>query len=271
METGLADTYWDVIGGVGFDLGWGRGTRFGDEEWDDQKTQTLKVIVKSGLRQFYHPPPDQMGVSHAWSFLKPVASVVVPSGEQGVLLPFDFWGFDGPILITTGSGLAPFQIDVGGGVRARYAAYPSSTGRPQLAEVEPLKGTGPQTGQRSRLAIWPESDQEYTLQFRYKILGKMLSGELPYAYGGEEHSETILASCLAWAEIHLDDITGGPKWRHWRERLATSISMDRGKQPLTLGHVGDRSDDYEAGYGTGGKLHRISNWPIISSNGLTPE
>lgn len=269
MESSLADTYWDVIGGVGFDLGWGRGPRFGDEEWDANKTNTLKWIVKSGLRQFYHPPPDQSGVSHQWSFLSPVSTLTILSGEQSANLPGDFKGFEGDILITTGSGLAPFSVSVGGGVRAKYAAYPSSTGRPEYFEVEPIKGTERSHGQRFRLAVWPEADQDYAIQFRYSILGSMLTGDLPYAYGGAEHAETILASCLAVAEERLDDIANGPRYQKWRERLAASISMDRQKRPLSLGYVGDASDLYESGYGSGGV--RYSNWPIISSNGLTPE
>lgn len=268
METGLADTYWDVIGGVGFDLGWGRGPRFGEEEWDDYKTNTLKNIVKRGLRQFYHPPPDGAGVSHQWSFLSPIGTVTIADGEQAVNLPRDFKGFESEIYITTSSGLVPFAVDVSGAVAAQYAAYPSSTGRPQKFEVRPVKATDRTHGQRFQLAVWPEADDDYTLQFRYSILGEMLSGDLPYAYGGAEHAETILASCLEVAERTIDGIVQGPHWRHWKERLAASISMDRQKRPLSLGYVDDNSDAREAGYGGG---RRYSDWPIISSNGLTPE
>lgn len=269
MESSLTDNYWDVIGEVGFDLGWGRGERFGDEAWADDKYATLKMLVKNGLQQFYHPPALG-GVSHQWSFLRPVRSVTLLDGERFVLLPADFKGFEGDILITTGSGLTPTSMRVLGGVHAQYAAYASATGRPQRCEVVPVRGTSSGHGQRFQLSVWPEADQDYTLQFRYSILPDMLTGEYPYAYGGSEHSATIKASCMEVAERKIDKIVGGPHYRHWMERLATSISMDRQKQPTTLGYVGDRSDDYEVGYGSGSRV-RYSDWPIISSNGLTPE
>lgn len=250
MESSLADTYWDVVGGVGNYLGWGSGTHFGDEAWNDDKTRRLKRIVKGGLRQFYNPPPDQSGVSHQWSFLRPVATVTLVSGDETVLMPFDFKGLEGPVYVLDSAG-SPTMIPTSDKVRARYAMYPSETGRPQCVEIEPIKATEKERGQRFRLAVWPLADANYSLQFRYSIQGEMLSGEKPYAYGGVEHAETILASCLAYAELHEDDIfRGGPKQDYWRERLATSISMDRQKRPQTLGYNADYSDQLNRG------LHR---------------
>ena len=50
-----------------------------------------------------------------------------------------------------------------------------------------------------------------------------LSTPFPYAYGGAEHAETILESCLAVAELRLDDMAG-PHNQQFMARLAASIS-----------------------------------------------
>lgn len=266
MESSLADTYRDVIGSIGFEAGWGRGADNGDEEWDDYKLATLKSVMKSGLRQFYKPPPDQSGVSHSWSFLKPMATLTLPSGEKELLLPADFGGVSGDLVLSTTAGGAPGTIRVTGGVRARYALNPSATGRPTHVEIEPLRTVAKAHGQRWQFVFWPEPNDDFTIQFYYSIMGEMLTGELPYAYGGAEHSETILASCLAIWEQRIDDIDRGPRYRFWMERLATSISMDRQKRAQNLGYNGDRSDSrYERrnnrnAHGTG--------YPALRYNGV---
>lgn len=265
MESSLADSYSDLIGGVAFDLGWGRSP----DNWDETKLETLKEVVKNGLRDFYHPPTDQLGVSHQWSFLKPRVQVTLPDGESTVLLPDDFKGVEGEVLVVTDNGILRPRLKVGGMTRAQIAAYPSSSGPPQMIDIEPLKQTTPNRGQRFQFVVWPTADADYTLEFYYSILGEFLSGTRPYAYGGAEHASTILASCLAWAELHLDDIAQGPKYLHWRERLAASISMDRQKRPQTLGYNGDRSDELEAGYGTGTRRHGYGN-VLIQVNGSDP-
>lgn len=269
VESTLADTYWDVIGDVGFNLGWGRGEHFGDEKWSDKKFKTLKSIVKSGLRQFYFPPPDQAGVSHQWSFLKPFAEFTFASGATTLRLPFDCEGIEGQVLISTDSGF-PTWLPLSGQVRHLYAVYPSTTGRPQRIEIEPIKGTGEDRGQRQQLVIWPAADQAYTIQFHYSIIPKMLDGDLPYAYGGPTHSETILYSCLAVSEDRIDDMAGGPRHQKFMQLLAGSISRDREKRPNNLGQNRDNSDALEAGYGRGYDRRLWGNWPLIRVNGQIP-
>jgi hypothetical protein len=242
VESSLADTYRDVIGSIGAEAGWGRGPDNGDEEWDATKFTTLKLVMKSGLRQFYKPPPDQSGVSHQWSFLSPRTLLTLPSGSRELLLPFDFGGVEGPLNLVTTSGGSPGQIRVTGGVRARYATHPSATGRPCYAEIEPLRHVDKGKGQRWQMVFYPEPNAEFTIELNYSIIGEMLTGELPYAYGGADHSETILASCLAIWENRQDDIDQGPRYKFWRERLAASISFDRLKRSQNLGYNGDRSD-----------------------------
>lgn len=265
MESTLADTYLDVIGSVGFDLGWGRGTAFQETEYNAKKLTTLKQVIKGGLQLFYKPPVGQSGVSHTWSFLKPIATLTLKEGMQWVDLPADFAGLDSRVHVMIEN--QGYTLPTRGGVRTKYTVYPDQTGRPEVLEVEPTSGPTPHHGQRSRLMVWPQADEDYTLKARYIIQGKMLTGAEPYAYGGAEHSSTIKAACLAWAEIHLDDMHNGPKYRYFMERLAVSISIDREKFPESLGYNGDRSDMLEAGLGRDRRDFQ-RNWPPVLIEGV---
>jgi hypothetical protein len=271
VESTLNHHYRDTIGSVGFKAGWGRGADNSDEPWDDFKFATLKMTVKQGLQQFYKPPPDQAGVSHQWSFLKPLVQLVTVAGERTVQLPFDFAGVTGRVAIITTNVNTPSLVDVSGGARALYAVYPTATGSPERIEFEPIRGTTADRGQRQQFVVWPQPDAAYTLEFTYLIQGEMLSGDRPYAYGGTEHAATILASCLAVFEREVDDIKDGPQEAYWKERLATSISIDRGKLPQVLGYNADRSDKLEAGYGRGRDRRMQGNWPAITYNGAVPD
>lgn len=260
MENSLADTYRDVIGSVGFEAGWGRGPDNGDEVWDDQKLATLKYVVKSGLRQFYG--------AHEWSFLQPRIELSLPSGTRELAMPFDFGGLEGkPHLVAPNAGRG--KIEVTNDVRARYAMYPNAAGRPMYAEIEPLRATNKERGQRWQMIFYPQPNSDYTVEMYYTILGTMLSGDVPYAYGGAEHSETILASCLAVWENRIDDIPPGPqspRYAAWTEQLALSIRRDQKKQPQMLGYNRDASDRYERRAGR--RIPRDYGWTPLRLNGV---
>lgn len=241
MESTLADTYRDVIGSLGFEAGWGRGPDNDDRAWDAHKQQTLKQVMKSGLRQFYQ--------AHDWSFLTPRVRLTLPSGVSAMKLPFDFGGILSPCIhLIAGSGTTGGTIKLTNDVRRRLALSPSASGRPCYAEIEPLPDTTKTAGQRWQMIFFPAASAEYTIEFYQTISGQLLTAELPYALGGPEHSETILASCLAVWENRIDHIPPGPaapRFLDYREKLATSIKNDRKKRPQSLGYNGDTSDRFE--------------------------
>lgn len=241
MESTLADTYRDVIGSLGFEAGWRRGADNGDPAWDSRKQATLTHVMKSGLRQFYQ--------AHDWSFLSPRVRFTLPSGTRALLMPFDFGGILEPhIYLIADSGTSGGEIKVTNDVRRRFALNNSAQGRPYYVEIEPRDGTSRQTGQRWQLVFYPEPSAEYTIEFYQQIHGQILTAEVPYALGGPEHSETILASCLAVWENRIDHIPPGPnapRFIDYRDKLATSIKNDRKKRPQSLGYNADRSDRFE--------------------------
>ena len=243
-EPTLSLTYFDFSGEVGLFLGWGRGADNGDQAWTTQKQAAINSIVASGQRQFYFPPPVQ-GVTdstYEWSFLRPVVTLTLPDGQNSLVLPDDFGGFEGTITIAE-TGAFPQSVPLvnENAIRVRYSALPDATGWPQLAAERPLKGTTSTKGQKKDLFIWPVADRDYELSFAYYILPDRLTSAHPYAYGGAAHVETILESCLAIAEQRLDDAASVHTGK-FMERLSASIGLDRRNKPQLMGYNGDRSD-----------------------------
>ncbi len=265
-ESSLSLEKSDLESDIGFFLGYGLGSGAGDTAWTTQQTAAIGRVLKGGVRQFYHPPPlEPGGQSYEWSFLKPWATLLLADGAQTLELPDDYGGFEGRIVVSVAgeNGYTPVELVGPGQVRTLRAADSDATGRPLVACEEPVKGTGPTTGQRFQLRFYPAADQEYTLEFRYKVMPDALTDERPYIYGGAQHSETVLESCLAIAELRLDDHQGVHK-RAFMERLAASVSMDRAHKQQAYGANLDRSDcrSWES------EMRR--RWPTATFDGVTP-
>lgn len=264
-ESSLSLKFTDITGEVGLFLGYGRGSDNGDSPWSSQQQAAIESIVRSGLRQFYFPPPlEDGGSSYDWSFLKPFTSLAIASGQSVVPMPEDFGGFEGQISVTSGNSTRPWPINLfnEGQVVQAYAKTPTASGPPIMAALRPLKGTGDKRGQRYDLYVYPLTDQAYTLLFAYYLLAEALSGTRPYAYGGMSHVETILESCLAIAEQRLDDASTVHTAK-FMERLAASISSDRRNKAQTLGYNRDRSDEVHSQWDRRGRL----GWNGITING----
>lgn len=244
MESSLSRAYEDLIEEVGSFLGYGRGVNAGDREWTTDETNRINSCVKSGLAQFYVPPPfDGQESPYDWSFLHPVGTLTLPQGQTTVPLPEDFGGFEGQISLTSTSSQVFYPVNLigEGQVRQLYSTYPSRTGRPECAALQPVKGTSNLAGQRFNLYFFPTPDAAYTVQFNYYVLPDYLSGAFPYAYGGAAHAETILESCLSIAEQRLDDAATVHTMK-FKERLKASVGWDRKNKPQTLGPNRDLSD-----------------------------
>lgn len=258
MEPSLAVAFKELKADVGFFLGWGRGEDYGDVIWTTQQTQAIDRCVKGGLRNFYH-------CGYNWSFLRPVVTLPLQNADQTVSLPDDFGGVEGQVVVTLGeTGIQWWPVEFGGvgKVYQEFAQYPTSTGRPMYCCVEPLKEQSPVRGQRFQLRFWPISDGDYTLKFQYYINPDYLSGTFPYAYGGAQHAECLLESCLALAEKILDNRADLHE-QEFEKRLAISQKMDGRNKPQFLGYNGDWSDRRSWRY----SQHGLSP---ITIGGITP-
>lgn len=244
MESTLSLQYNDLVGDVGLFLGYGRGAAFDDPAWTKPQQNVIDSIVKSGLRQFYFPPPlEGSDSSYDWSFMRPVGTADLPSGATIVPLPDDFGGFEGQITVVAKKSTSMWPIDLvnENRIRQMFSTQPDVKGRPIMAALVPLKATTSTAGQRQNMIFFPLADQEYTIQFAYYILPDYLNQAFPYAYGGMAHAETIREACLKAAEEFLDDASGVHA-ALFQQRLAASISMDRRNKPQKLGYNRDASD-----------------------------
>lgn len=264
-ESTLSLAYKDLAGEVGLFLGFGRGTPLGDPAWSTQQQAAIDSCVRSGLRQFYFPPPIEGDVSsYDWSFLKPVVSVPFAAAATTIPLPDDFGGFEGRITISAPTGSTWWSLDlVGiGEVYAREGQFASMTGRPLMGCLEPLRQTTATQGQRFQLHLFPTSDQAYTLRFAYYVAANYLDSAFPYHMGGMMHAETVLESCLAIAEQRLDD-SSSVHSRKFAERLIASVNLDRRMKPQMLGYNRDNSDMRDRSYG------RSRTWDnLVTVNGV---
>lgn len=142
---------------------------------------------------------------------------------ENYALPDDFGAINGNLVYKDYTGYASIPIVPERTVRSMRNIEIS--GFPEIAAVRPKSSTGA-SGQRFELMLYPKPSSSYTLKYCYTPLMNTLSESYPYPYGGEQHSETIMASCLAVAEQRLYD-RRGEKWQIFMERLQASVDFDR--------------------------------------------
>lgn len=250
-ESTLSLTWNQIQAKLGSFAGWGQGGKNGDSDpaWSSRQQAIIDDATQSGLRRFYYPagierPDGTFEPPYEWSFLYPTATLTLNIAQQEIALPDDFGGFSGQITCLSSPQVAqPWKIEWTNQSRLRqmYSVTPQMTGPPMYVAMDPIKGTSGLAGQRWQLLVFPAADQVYSLQGTYFINPDYLTQAKPYAYGGPEHIETILESCLAVMEERLDD-QSGVHAAAYQSRLLASIAMDRKKKPMKFGPNIDKSD-----------------------------
>lgn len=265
-ESTLSLSITDLKAEIGHFLGYGRGAEvYGETAWTTPQTNNIVAALKSGLSQVYTPPPlNEREASHNWSWLRPFTTLNILANTSATNLPDDFGGFEGPIYLTGDNARRHWSIPVTneGKVQHHLAAYPDTTGPPQMAAESFIKGTTLAEGSRSQLIVWPKSDANYTLKVEYKYLPDALTGLLPYPPGGSEHAELFKASCLACAELQFDD-TLQARRMHFMTMLTASVHADRKRKGQKLGYNGD----WSGGNGGWRGLDRTSYGNDVTYNG----
>lgn len=266
MESTLSVALPDVVSRVGAHLGYGRGPDHKDTVWNTRQADAIRDVWTSGLRKFYH-------CGYEWSFLKPAETVVIASGTNETVLPADFAGFEGEVWISSPAaqskwwGMKPVLDET---VLQQRAALPDTTGRPKFVACTPVKGTTAKRGQQQKVIVWPKADQAYTLQCRFNLLPDALTDQMPYAYGGGQHGETILESCLAAADLIRFQRTAEHAAEFLR-LLEVSKQLDKRLKPQALGRNGGGQDWYAAGRRSGTTPRAPWGWdlPGVTYNGAS--
>lgn len=221
-ESTLSLTLLDFKKAVADYLGFGRD----DTKWSANELAQVLEYVKSGLRQFYNPPvlPGRAR-PHEWTFLRPTTTLAVVADDSDYDLPDGFGGLIGALAFSSEDNIAGTVGIVPLGEILRRRSFPSDvTGPPQIVATRPKTGVGA-TGQRWELLLWPVPNGSYTLTYRYQIIPDHIGNDGHYPWGGQQHAETILASCLAVAE-RMDERPENTKRNYFLERLTASIAVD---------------------------------------------
>jgi hypothetical protein len=231
------------MGQVGHFLGWGFGASiqnygaYSDTTWSTFQLSEVNFAVQSGISQFYF--------SNEWTFLKPSSKIQIPVGVSHVQLPDDFGGFEGDLTvasaITPTAIYRPVPFILPGQIEQMHSVNPHATGPMAYASQQPIKGTTQVGATREQIYFFPQSDGVYVANIRYYILADMLTGTAPYVYGGAQHSQTILQSCLSIAEFRKDNEIG-PQNAKYAELLQMSKMADNRLKPQHFGRNRDTSD-----------------------------
>lgn len=212
-------------------LGYG----YNPDTMDEEKASKIESFIQSGVMQFYYHPPLPVGdkgevMAHRWSFLTPVAELPLVNGVSEYDLPEDCAGaIEEFTAATVGTDIAggPAKISVVDEPSLRQLQQTSqASGLPKYAALRPLRSEG-DTAQRWQVVFYPTPNDTRTLSYRYTIAPPPIGEDRKWPYGGKQHAETILQSCLAVAEQRETKDANGPATARFMQRLAASIQFDK--------------------------------------------
>lgn len=216
---GLSISYTELLEQIGRKMGFSSDRT----TWTTELTDAQRFI-RSGLRRFYFPMLE--GGRHVWSFLTPVATLTVASGEDTYELPDNFVDIRSGFVFTAGGGTSVRLAKKSEADVRELAQKSPKSGMPEFYAIR-SKGLGDGHEQRYEVQFYPTPDAAYSLNYRYQLSPPDLSETAPYPLGGPQHSETILASVLACAEELLDDEPQVYS-AQFQRLLAASVALDRG-------------------------------------------
>ena len=168
--------------------------------------------------------------------------------QDDYTLPDDFGRFIGPMTYVEKEN-AWYSVAIVGEGRIRELRQRDFIGtngsKPQVAAIR-VVNNNIEDGTRREIMFWPAVSDAYVINYRYRVrpqddgVNSTLSTEIPY--GAADHADTILYSCLAEAELRLDE-RQGVYYQRFLVSLASSIDLDsRTGKPQNLGYNDDRSD-----------------------------
>lgn len=246
VETGLALTLEEVQKQVAQFLYGTRNLRALNA--DDQ--ENLGALIKNGLRRFYYPAQIDPNLRHDWSFLISAFDFFTEVGTQDYVMPYNFGGAIGPLHHNP-----PDQIKVSiakvtvNKILWQRQMQVTITNWPVMY-AEQAVSQGGTNSTRWQIMVWPSPSAVYHLHGRMRIHPLAPNGTQEYLYGGNEHSQTILESCLAQAELQIDGQPGAHA-EEFKECLLSSITLDtQMHQPESLGYCDNPT------HGHGGVLMR---------------
>jgi hypothetical protein len=155
-----------------------------------------------------------------------------------------------------GSLAQPFTYDVGGpriGInpvdehRIRELRVGANTkGTPSVCAVRAINTTDASTGKRWELLVWPIPTGLFRVTAVYRRYPAAMSADSDSSVAAFQHDDTVLAACLAAAELQRND-TVGARETMYKAALLRSRAIDMAAAADKVSDYGDRSEDRAVG------------------------
>lgn len=231
MESTLTETYTTIRAEIGDMLGVGSSV----VEWSADIASRVDRSIRAGYKNFLYYTMLPGESTYEWSFLRTSNTLALTSADYDYDLPANFGGDVSRVVLTTG-GTTPrplTKIDPQElmQLRTREAASNATPTRFAIRPLTPTTSAGDTAallsiGQRFEMLFYPTPNGSFTVTYDYPIIPNMLSATNIYPLGGVPHSSTVLAACMAAAEMIF-----GLESKMWTEmyqqRLVASIILDR--------------------------------------------
>ena len=156
---------------------------------------------------------------HQWSWLRQWIQFNTVVEQANYLLPADFGGLDGLLIIAEEDGYQGRHLQ-SRPLNHGLQTYQSAS-RPTHSSVNAVP-TSSNTDVKQQWELWlyPKPDKVYQISGRYWVTPDYSE------FGGSPHKETLKAACLAAAESSVND-NRGEKWDMYMRRLRASVQYDR--------------------------------------------
>jgi len=156
-------------------------------------------------------------------------------GQEDYTLPDNFGRIMGEIHWPTDEYRTPLeQVSIGKILAMR--GHSERTGPPRWFAIR-YKSSDGATGQRQELMIYPRSDIAKTMNYQYEAYSGVLTDALPYPLGGMQLAELYTESCLAVAELRMND-EEGLHTQQYQRLLIDAVARDRRRSAAVYGNMG---------------------------------
>jgi hypothetical protein len=211
-------------------------------KWSREETAKVTRSIKLGENQFYTPPqlPGDPTV-HTWSFAEVEYAVALVANTYQYDLPDDFGGFvESYLYFSSNFSLGVIRLtSIDQILDLRSTDTLITSDYPEWAAVS-SQDIAQTTGQRFQISFWPTPAASKTVTGQYKVNANAMTDAASYPLGGQPHSQTLMQSCLAAAEMEKLG-KPGPHYELFMQRLAGSIAYDR--KTTTPKHFGKNLDN----------------------------
>jgi hypothetical protein len=176
-------------------------------------------------------------------------NTITIDSEDLFTMPWDYGGMAGDGVFTYQNAENTLvDITVTTDARIRMLRQDDiSTATPYMCAIIPLTTDATQ-GQRWAAQFHPPPNEVFLLDYRYYVLpDALIDATNEYPYGSVSHSETLLESCLAIAEVREKDSADVTHQVRYLALLQSSIDHDRtlSETVCSYGYNADGSDGYE--------------------------